>query len=101
MKALLKTLPVVAVARSSDAGEVLDSAGSFDTDTLSAVAAVSAPALREIGELIGAGRLERWFLVTEKHCFYGSERGAERLLAAGEPVKLPDATSKQLHGANK
>jgi hypothetical protein len=100
MEAVLRNLKqVTAVARSSDAGELLESAGQFDTDTFSAVAAVAAPALRDIGELLGVGRLERWALVTEQQSYYVSERGTERVLAVGDPVKAPDATSKQLHSA--
>ena len=98
MEALLRSLKqITALARSTDAGDVVDSAGAFDTDTLSAVAAVTAPALRDIGEFLGVGRLERWVLVTEQQSYYASERGSERILAVGEPLKAPDATSKQLH----
>lgn len=98
MEAILKSLKQVqGVARSSEAGEVLDFAGNFDADTLSAVAAVSATPLREIGDMLAAGRLERWYLVTEQGTYYASERGAERVLAAGEPMKNPEALSKQLH----
>lgn len=97
MDAILKSLKQIhGLARSSDAGEVQDYAGSFDADTLSAVAAVSATPLREIGDMLAAGRLERWYLVTETATYYGSERGAERILAAGEPLKNPEALSKQL-----
>ncbi len=98
MDGILKSLrQVQGVARSSDAGEVLDSAGNFDADTLSAVAAVSASPLREIGDMLAAGKLERWYLVTEQGTYYGSERGEERVVAAGEPLKNPEALSKQLH----
>ena len=97
MDAILKSLKQIqGVARSSDAGELLDSAGSFDADTLSAVAAVSATPLREIGDMLAAGRLERWYFVTEAATYYGSERGSERVLATGEPLKNPEASSKQL-----
>jgi hypothetical protein len=100
MDSILKSLKQAhGVARSSEAGEVLDFAGSFDADTLSAVAAVSATPLREIGDMLAAGRLERWYFVTEQATYYGSERGAERLLAAGEPLKNPEALSKQLQSA--
>jgi hypothetical protein len=99
MDAILRALKSVqGVARSSDAGELLEQAGDFDTDTLCAVAAVSAPPLREIGDMLSAGRLERWYLVTEQASYYGSERGPERVVAAGEPLKNPEALSKQLHG---
>jgi hypothetical protein len=100
MESLIRGLKSIqGVARSSDAGELLEQAGDFDTDTLCAVAAVSASALREIGDMLSAGRLERWYLVTEQSTYYGSERGTERLVAAGEPIKNPEALSKQLHGA--
>ncbi|MDF3065629.1 MAG: hypothetical protein K0R38_1230 [Polyangiaceae bacterium] len=100
MDTLLKSLKQIhGVARSSEAGEVVEFAGSFDADTLSAVAAVSAAPLREIGDMLAAGRLERWYLVTEQATYYGSERGAERLLAAGEPLKNPEALSKQLQSS--
>lgn len=97
MEAVLKSLKQMqGVARSSEAGEVLDLAGSLDADTLSAVAAVSATPLREVGDLLAAGRLERWYLVTEQATYYGSERSGERVLAAGVPLKNPEAPSKQL-----
>lgn len=100
MDRLLSALTQVqGVVRSSSAGEVLETAGAFDVDTLAAVAAVSEPALRQIGAVLAAGRLERWFLVTEQHTYYGSERPSERLLGLGEPVRNPDATSKRLHEA--
>ena len=87
------------LALCSEAGEVLEAAGALDADTLAAVAAVCAPTWRELGDLLSAGRLERWYLVTEQSTYYGSERGAQRILAVGEPLKNPEGTSKQLHAA--
>lgn len=101
MEALLKELKAQGVARSSDAGEALESAGGFDTDTLCAVASVVAGQLREIGDVLSAGRLERWYLVTEQQAYYVSERGGERLVAAGETVKNAEATSKALQRAGR
>jgi hypothetical protein len=98
MDAILRELKQVqGVALSSEAGEALESAGHFDADTLCAVASVSATQLREIGDLLSAGGLERWYLVTEQHAYYASERPARRLVAIGEAVKSPEATSKGLH----
>lgn len=100
MEALLKLLKQVqGVARSSESGEVLTAAGNFDTDTLAAVAAVAASPLRDLGDLLSAGRLERWYVTTETHSYYVSERPSERLVAAGDAVKNPEATSKALHTA--
>lgn len=99
--ALLKDLKVQCVASSSDAGEALESAGSFDVDTLCAVASVAAGQLRDIGDVLSAGRLERWYLVTEQQAYYVSERSGSRLVAAGEPVKNAEATSKALHSAGR
>ena len=99
MDVLLRELKVQGVARSSDAGEALDAAGTFDLETLCAVASVSAVQLREIGDLLCAGRLERWYLVTEQQSYYVSERTGSRLVAAGEAVKNAEATSKALHRA--
>jgi hypothetical protein len=97
MQATLNSLKQLrGVTRSSDAGEVLEAAGELDAETLSAVAAVSATPLREIGDLLVAGRLERWYLVTEVATYYGSERSGERVLATGEPLKNPEALSRQL-----
>lgn len=97
MDTILKGLKQLrGVARSSDSGEVLERAGDFDADTLSAVAAVSSVPLREIGDMLAAGRLERWYLVTEHATYYGSERGTDRVVASGEPLKNPEALSKQL-----
>ena len=99
MDAILKELKVQGVARSSEAGEALDSAGTFDAETLCAVASVCAGQLREIGNVLDAGRLERWYLVTEQQAYYVSERGSTRVVAAGEAVKNAEATSKALHRA--
>jgi hypothetical protein len=101
MDAVLKELKVLGVASSSEAGETLDSAGQFDAETLCAVAAVSAGQLREIGDLLAAGRLERWYLVTEQQAYYVSERSGSRLVAAGDAVKNAEATSKALHRAGR
>ena len=99
MEAILKELKVQGVAQSSEAGEALDSAGTFDVETLCAVASVSAGQLRNIGDLLSAGKLERWYLVTEQQAYYVSERAGSRLVAAGETVKNAEATSKALHRA--
>jgi len=89
------------VALSSEAGEALESTAGLDADTLCAVASVSATQLRNIGDLLSAGNLERWYLVTEQQAYYVSERPLERrrLVALGEAVKSPEATSKGLHKA--
>ena len=97
MDAILKELKVQGAARSSEAGEALESAGNFDTDTLCAVASVSAGQLREIGDLLSAGLLEPWYLVTEEQAYYVSERSGSRVVAAGEAVKNAEGTSKALH----
>jgi len=99
MDALLKELKVQGVALSSEAGEALESAGAFDAETLCAVASVAAGQLRDIGDVLSAGRLERWYLVTEQQAYYVSERSGSRLVAAGETVKNAEATSKALHRA--
>lgn len=101
MDAILKELKVLGVALSSEAGEALQSAGSFDVDTLCAVAAVSAAQLRSVGDLLAAGKLERWYLVTEQQAYYVSERSGERLVAAGDAVKNAEATSKALHRSGR
>ena len=101
MEAILKDLKVQGVAQSSEAGETLDSAGQFDVETLCAVASVSANQLRDIGDVLSAGRLERWYLVTERQAYYVSERSDSRLVAAGEAVKNAEATSKALHRAGR
>ena len=89
------------VALGSEAGDALASAGELDADTLCAVTSVSATQLRNIADLLSAGSLERWYLVTEKQAYYVSERPLEqrRLVAVGEAVKSPEATSKGLHKA--
>jgi len=101
MDALLKELKVQGVALSSDSGEALESAGNFDVDTLCAVASVAAGQLRDIGDVLSAGRLDRWYLVTEQQAYYVSERSGSRIVAAGEPVKNAEATSKALHRASR
>jgi len=94
---LVKELKVQALARSSEPGEPLESAGSVDADTLCAVASIVAGQLRNVGEALSAGRLERWYLVTEQRAYYVSERSGSRFVAAGEAVKNAEATSKALH----
>ncbi|HYP87178.1 MAG TPA: hypothetical protein VEQ59_03480 [Polyangiaceae bacterium] len=99
-RATLESLKSVrGVARSSQDGEALASAGELDADTLCAVAAVSADALLQVGELLAAGSLERWYFVSEDSTYYVSERGRERLVAIGEPVRNAESTAKALHGA--
>jgi hypothetical protein len=101
MDAILKELKVRGVAQCSEAGETLDSAGNFDVETLCAVASVCANQLRDIGDVLSAGRLERWYLVTEQQAYYVSERPGSRLVAAGDAVKNAEATSKALHRAGR
>jgi hypothetical protein len=101
LEALLKELKVQGAASSSEGGEARQSAGNFDVETLCAVASVAAGQLRAIGDLLSAGRLERWYLVTEQQAYYVSERAQVRLVAAGEPVKNAEATSKALHRAGR
>lgn len=93
----LQELKVEGLAVSSEAGETLESLGNFDAETLSAVACVCAQQLREIGDALAAGRLQRWYLVTEEHAYYVTERAGTRWVAAGEPRKNAEATSKALH----
>ena len=101
MDTILKELKVQGVALSSEAGEALDSAGNFDVETLCAVASVCAGQLRDIGNVLDAGRLERWYVVTEQHAYYVSERADSRIVAAGEAVKNAEATSKALQRARR
>jgi hypothetical protein len=97
--ALRELKQVRGIALSSEAGEALESAGELDADTLCAVASVSATQLRNIGDLLSAGGLERWYLVTEQQAYYASERPNCRLVAIGEALRSPEATSKGLHKA--
>jgi hypothetical protein len=90
---------VQGVARSSESGEVFASSGQIDADTLCAVAAVSAGALAEVGELLSAGPLERWYFATREATYYVSERGFLRVVAVGEPVRNAESTCKALHAA--
>jgi len=100
MKEILDELPQIqGLTFASEVGEALDLAGTLDADTLAAVATVSAKQLRAIGELLSAGNLERWYVVTEQHAYYVSERPGGRLVGIGECVKAPEATSKALHKA--
>jgi len=100
MDAILAELKQVSgVALSSEEGEALEFVGTLDADTVCAVASVSALQLRGIGDLLSAGNLERWYFVTEQQAYYVSERTGRRLVAVGEAVKSPEATSKGLHKA--
>ena len=83
MDTIVKELKVRGVARSSEV--VLEEPGFgrvTDPETLCAVTSVSAVHLREIGDLLSAGRLERWYLVTEQQAYYVSERTGARWVAA-------------------
>jgi len=98
MEALLRTLKHVhGMARSSRSGELIASSGDLDADTLCAVAAVTESALAEVGEMLAAGRLERWYYVSEQATYYASERSLGRLVAVGDSVKNPETASKTLH----
>lgn len=97
LDATLKELKLAGLALGSDAGEMRESVGGFDTETLCAVVSVCAQQLKEIGDALAAGRLQRWYLVTDEHAYYVSERSASRWVAAGEPLKNAEATSKALH----
>jgi hypothetical protein len=98
MEALLRTVKHVhGMARSSDAGELLEWTGNFEAETVCAVAAVSATSLAELGEMLAAGRLERWYYVSEQATYYASERTLGRLVAVGDSVKNPETASKTLH----
>jgi hypothetical protein len=98
LEATLRTLKHVhGLARSSDAGELLEQRGDIDADTLCAVAAVSGGSLAELGEMLAAGRLERWYYVSEQATYYASERTLGRLVAVGDSVKNPETASKTLH----
>jgi len=100
MEALLtEWKQVEGLVLASGAGEALESTGTLDASTLAAVATASAKQLRAIGELLDAGDLERWYVVAEQHAYYVSERPGSRLVAIGESVKSPEATSKALHQA--
>lgn len=101
MDALLKELKIQSIASSSEVGEPLESAGALDADTVCAIASVAARQLRDIGEVLSAGRLERWYLVTEQRAYYVSERSGSRFVATGESVKNAEATSKALHRARR
>lgn len=99
MQAILSTLKQVnGAARSSDGGEVLESAGKLDADTLCAVAAVASGALGDVKSVQGGGALQRWYFVTEEHAYFVSERGSERIVVVGDAVKNPEPTSKTLQG---
>ena len=98
IEATLRTLKHVhGIARSSEAGELLEQRGNIDAETLCAVASVSASSLAELGETLAAGRLERWYYVSEQATYYASERTLGRLVAAGDSVKNPETASKTLH----
>jgi len=100
LEAICRSLKSVqGVARGSESGEVFAAAGQIDADTVCAVAAVTATALLEVGELLSAGPLERWYFATEEATYYASERGFLRVVAVGEPVRNAESNCKSLHAA--
>lgn len=96
LDAALKELKLHGIAVGAEAGEQIEASGASDTETLCAVASVCAGQLRDIGDVLSAGALLRWYVVTEQQAYYVSERSAARLVAAGPPVKNAEATSKAL-----
>lgn len=97
----LKELKLHGIALGAEAGEQLEAAGGCDSETLCAVASVCAEQLRDIGDVLSAGALSRWYVVTEQQAYYVSERSGVRLVAVGPPLKNAEATSKALHRARR
>jgi len=90
----LRGLSGVAVADAQ--GAVVERAGELDAETLCAVGVVATSQLSLVGELLGAGKLRRWYVVGEGQTMWVNANDAEVVVAVGPEAKNPEPTSKLL-----
>lgn len=77
-------------------GNVLETAGDIDAETVSAVAAISLPMFDEIGDLLGLGNLEGWSVVTKSQALYVHQQGGGLVIVSAATTKNPETILKKL-----
>jgi predicted regulator of Ras-like GTPase activity (Roadblock/LC7/MglB family) len=89
-------------ARADRTGNVEDSAGPDDAETLCAVAAMCNAQVEAIGDLLGAGAMLSWSILTDRSSLYLQTIPGGFVTAIGEPAKAPEAVlrafSRKLEG---
>ena len=97
-RALLKEIRgLTGVAYADSDGGVEEEAGnSFDADTFCAVGVVAGRQLEAVGDILSAGRLKRWYVVSDSVTVWVNQREDGLLVATGPVAKNPEPTSKAL-----
>jgi predicted regulator of Ras-like GTPase activity (Roadblock/LC7/MglB family) len=97
MVQLLKAIPAVKlVTRADGGGNVEDSAGEGDAEVLGAVAAICNSRLESISELMGAGPIHSWTVVTENMSMFVQAVPEGFVAALGGAAKSPETVLKLL-----
>jgi len=84
------------VALADAHGAVIEQAGNCDADTLCAVGMVAGGQLQAAGDALAAGRLKRWYLVTDRATVWVDQREDGLLVATGPAAKNPEPISSAL-----
>lgn len=77
-------------------GVVLAQSNDFDADVPCAIAAIGGGQLVELGELLAAGKLEDWCVVTGGASVYVSAVGERLAVAVGEHTDRPAKVAERL-----
>jgi hypothetical protein len=83
-------------ARADEGGNVVDHAGDGDPDVLCAVAAMCNARLEAISELLGAGPMQSWSVVTENMGVFVHSAPGGFVAASGDATRSPEAVLKAL-----
>jgi predicted regulator of Ras-like GTPase activity (Roadblock/LC7/MglB family) len=98
MDQLLKAMAgIKLVTRSDGGGNVEDSAGEGDPEVLGAVVAICNSRLESISELMGAGPMHSWTVVTENMSMFVQAVPEGFVAALGGAAKSPETVLKQLN----
>ncbi len=84
------------VARADLDGTVHDRAGQLDADALCAVGVVAQAQLSQLGEALSAGKLKRWYVVSDEQTLWVNECEDGVVVAIGTETRNPEPTSKAL-----
>jgi hypothetical protein len=96
-QSLLKEIRGLTGVACADAeGSVTDQAGSFDADTFCAVGVVAGAQLESVGDVLAAGKLRRWYVVSDAFTVWVTHRDDGLVVATGPAAKNPEPTSKAL-----
>ena len=85
-----------AVARADAGGFVAESIGAMDAEAVCAVASMAKPHLDAASSLLQLGAFAGMAMSTETQALYVYRRGAELIVALGEPTRSADAVLKKL-----